>query len=81
MENVVVMLVIMWHLYNTVLEPGVLGSWEDVVGAAELSDAPQTVEFQGVPAVCQGEHHFYCQHHKHQHYHFHVLDMILDIVY
>ena len=48
MENVVVMLVIMWHLYNTVLEPGVLGSWEDVVGAAELSDAPQTVEFQGM---------------------------------
>ena len=34
-----------------------------------------------VPAVCQGEHHFYCQHHKQQHYHFHVLDMILDIVY
>ena len=44
----VVMLVIMWHLYNTVLEPGVLGSWEHVVGAAKLSDAPQTVEFQGV---------------------------------
>ena len=44
----VVMLVIMCHLYNSVLEPGVFGSWEDVVGAAELSDAPQTVEFQGV---------------------------------
>ena len=47
-EMMVVMLVIMWHLFNTMLEPGVFGSWEDVVGAAELSDAPQTVEFQGV---------------------------------
>ena len=47
-EKMVVMLVIMCHLYNSVLEPGVFGSWEDVVGAAELSDAPQTVEFQGV---------------------------------
>ena len=44
----VVVLVVMWHLYNTVLEPGMFGPWEDVVGAAELSDAPQTVEFQGV---------------------------------
>ena len=44
----VVMLVIMWHLYKTMLEPGVFGSWEDVVGAAELSDAPQTVELEGV---------------------------------
>ena len=42
------MMVIMWHFNNTVLEPGVFGSWEDVVGAAELSDAPQTVKFQGV---------------------------------
>ena len=44
----VVVLVVMWHLYNTVLEPGMFGPWEDVVGAAELSDAPQTVELEGV---------------------------------
>ena len=36
------------HVGDNMLEPGVFGSWEDVVGAAELSDAPQTVEFQGV---------------------------------
>ena len=47
-EKMLVMLVVMWHLHNTVIEPGVFGPWEDVVGAAELSDAPQTVEFQGV---------------------------------
>ena len=44
----VVVLVVMWHLYNTVLEPGMFGPWEDVVRAAKLSDAAKAVELEGV---------------------------------